>query len=205
LLAQVVVNIAVVNVRLLAPADSSAAGALLSALVLVRIPLFVFASLQASLLPGLSASVAGDDPSGYRRLLAHALGFVTLLGVGGGLVVMTAGPWLVERLFDAPDVLGVADFGWLAAGTLAYLWAMVLGQGVLALNRHRDQAVAWLIGTLALLAVTAAPGAVVQRVELGYLAGSSFTALAMYVALRRAPRTVPVPEPTSPVGLGGAA
>jgi O-antigen/teichoic acid export membrane protein len=205
LLAQVVVNVAVVNARLLAPGDAALTAALLSALVLVRVPLFVFASLQASLLPGLSASVAGADPTAYRRLLARALGVVTALGLAGAVVAVAAGPWLARRLFDAPDVLGPTDFGWLAAGTLAFLWAMVLGQGILAINRHRDQAIAWVVGTVALVLATAVPVGVAKRVELGFVAGSLVTAALLYTALRRhVPRTMPVPDVEAPIGLGGA-
>ena len=45
------------------------AGALLSALVLARIPVMVFASLQASLLPGLAGLAASGDHTGFRKLL----------------------------------------------------------------------------------------------------------------------------------------
>jgi O-antigen/teichoic acid export membrane protein len=185
LLAQLVVNVAVINVRLIAPDDAVVAGALLSALVLVRVPLFVFASLQASLLPGLATLVASGDLVGHRRLLTRALGVVTALGAGGGVIAVAVGPWLVRLLFDAPDVLHAADFAWLAAGTVAYLWAMVLGQGVLALGRHRAQALAWVAGTVALVAVTLIPGGIAQRVELAYAIGSVVVAAAMAWVLAR--------------------
>jgi O-antigen/teichoic acid export membrane protein len=192
LLAQVVVNIAVVNVRLLDPDDAALAAALLSALVLARVPLFVFASLQASLLPGLSAAVAADDPAGYRRLLARALAVVTALALVGAAFAVPLGPWLIRVLFDAPGVLGVADFAWLAAGTCAYLWAMVLGQGVLAHSRHRDQALAWVAGTAALVLVTLLPGDVAARVEQGYAVGS-LVVVAVLLRGVRAPAPAPVP------------
>ena len=185
LLSQLLVNIAVVDVRLLAPADVASAAALLSALVLVRVPLFLFASLQASLLSGLSTAVASGDRRTYRHLLTRTLSVVTALGVIGIGVVITAGPWLTVRLFDAPDVLGRADFGWLGFGTLAYLWAMVLGQGVLALGRHRDQALAWVLGIAVLAAVTLAPGDVVTRVEVGYAVGAFVVAVTLAVVLAR--------------------
>ncbi|WP_213450191.1 MATE family efflux transporter [Rhizomonospora bruguierae] len=194
LLAQLVVNIAVVNVRLIAPGDVVVAGALLSALVLVRVPLFVFASLQASLLPGLATLVASGDRAGARRLLVRALAVVTALGVAGGTVAVALGPWLVRLLFDAPDVLTAADFAWLAGGTLAYLWAMVLGQGVLAQNRHRAQALAWVVGTAALVAATLAPLGVALRVELGYAVGSLVVAVAMAWLLARATPAARSPE-----------
>ena len=189
------VNIGVINVRVLAPSDVKTAGALLSALVLVRIPLFVFASLQASLLPGLATSAATGDLAAFRSLLRRALGVVTALGVTGALFAVLLGPWLVHTLFDAPDVLGHLDFAWLAVATLAYLWAMVLGQALLALDRHRAQAVAWAVGVAALAAVTLVPLPVALRVELGYAGGSLVVAGAMAVLLRGATRVTPTPAP----------
>jgi O-antigen/teichoic acid export membrane protein len=189
LAAQLLVNVAVVNARILDPEDVAIAAALLSATVLVRIPLFVFASLQASLLPSLSQAVADGDEAGFRRQLTRGLAAVTVLGGAGAVVAVPAGPWLSVLLFDAPDVLGAADFAWLALGTLAYLWAMVLGQGVLARGHHHQQTSAWVVGLVVLAAVTLLPGSVALRVELGYAAGSAATAaLLAYWLTRRAAR-----------------
>jgi O-antigen/teichoic acid export membrane protein len=197
LLMQVVVNIGVINVRLLAPSDVATAGALLSALVLVRIPLFVFASLQASLLPGLATSATTGDLAGFRNLLRRALGIVTALGVLGAVGAVLLGPWLVRALFDAPGVLGHGDFAWLAVATLAYLWAMVLGQALLALDRHRAQALAWTVGVAALVAVTVIPAPVALRVELAYTVGSVVVAAVMALLLRGGSR--PTPTRTRPL------
>ncbi|WP_233558699.1 polysaccharide biosynthesis protein [Micromonospora radicis] len=197
LLSQVVVNVGVINVRLLAPADVATAGALLSALVLVRIPLFVFGSMQAALLPGLSTAAATDDEAAFAGLLRRALAVVTALGIVGGTLAVLLGPWLVQRLFDAPDVLGHADFGWLALATLAYLWAMVLGQALLARDRHHAQATAWTVGVVALAAATLAPLTVALRVELGYTVGSVVVAAVMIVLLRRRQTPTPPPPPSA--------
>lgn len=185
LLSQVVVNVGVINARLLSPSDVASAGALLSALVLVRIPLFVFASLQASLLPGLSTSAATGDLPAFHNLLRRALAIVTTLGVAGALGAVLLGPWLVRILFSAPDVLTRVDFAWLAVATLAYLWAMVLGQGLLALDRHRAQALCWAVGVAALIAVTATSMPIALRVEVAYAAGSILAAAGMAVLLYR--------------------
>ncbi|MGI5520980.1 polysaccharide biosynthesis protein [Micromonospora sp. CA-259024] len=196
LLAQVVVNIGVINVKVLDPSDVATAGALLSALVLVRIPLFVFASLQASLLPGLATTATTGDLAGFHSLLRRALGIVTALGLTGAVGAVLLGPWLVQMLFDAPGVLGHGDFAWLAVATLAYLWAMVLGQALLALDRHRAQALAWAIGVAALVVATLAPVSTALRVELGYAIGSVVVAATMAALLRtRTSRPVPTQAP----------
>ncbi|MET8087714.1 polysaccharide biosynthesis protein [Micromonospora sp. NPDC005237] len=209
LLSQVVVNIGVINVKVLDPSDVATAGALLSALVLVRIPLFVFASLQASLLPGLATSATTGDRTAFNGLLRRALGVVTALGLTGAVLAVLLGPWLVQTLFDAPDVLGHGDFAWLAAATLAYLWAMVLGQALLALDRHRAQAVAWAVGVAALVVATLAPVATALRVELGYAIGSVVVAATMAALLRgtrasgTTPTDVPHREAVTPGVTGG--
>jgi O-antigen/teichoic acid export membrane protein len=185
LLSQVMVNVAVVNVKLLAPGDEALAGALLSALILVRIPLFVFASLQASLLPGLSTAAATKDRAGFRRLVLRACGIVTATMVVGGIPAIAFGPWLIHVFFAAADVLDRMDFAILAVGTCAYLIAQVLGQGAMALGRHRDQAVAWLGGTVALVVTTVMPGEVKLRVEGGYAVGSAVTALLLAIVVAR--------------------
>ena len=179
LLAQVVINVAVINVRLLSPGDPALTGALLAAVVLARVPLFVFTAVQTSLLPGLCGALAAGDRARYRLLLGRTCAAVTVLGLVGGVPAIILGPWLTRVLFAARPVLGSADFAWLAAGTLCYMLALVLGQGVLALGRHRDQMLAWLAGVAVLTAITLASGPVILRVVIAYAAGSATVALVM--------------------------
>jgi O-antigen/teichoic acid export membrane protein len=183
LLAQLVVNAAVINLKLLSPGHPAVVYALLAAMVLARVPLFIFASLQASLLPGLSGAVAAQQQARFRRLLLHGCEIVTVLGLAGGIAAVTVGPWLLRLLFAARPVLGPADFAWLAAGTLCYMLAMVLGQGAMAMSRHHDQLLAWLAGTVVLGVVTFLPGAVKLRVEAAYALGSATVALTLAVAV----------------------
>ena len=199
LLAQVVINAAVINVRLLSPGDPAVTGALLAAVVLARVPLFVFTAVQTSLLPGLCGALAAGDRARYRRLLARTCAAVTILGVVGGVAAIAAGPWLTRVLFNARPVLSSTDFAWLAAGTLCYMLALVLGQGVLALARHRDQMLAWLAGVAVLAAVTLTAGPVILRVVTAYAAGSATVALAMAAVLvaRWPGRSVPATLPGS--------
>ncbi|HEY7881301.1 MAG TPA: hypothetical protein VID31_10670 [Streptosporangiaceae bacterium] len=183
LLAQVIINAAVISVRLLSPGDPAVTGALLAAVVLARVPLFVFTAVQTSLLPGLCGALAAGDQARYRRLLARTCAAVTILGLAGGMTAIILGPWLTRVLFAARPVLSSTDFAWLAAGTLCYMLALVLGQGVLALGRHRDQMLAWLAGVAVLTAITLAPGPVTLRVVIAFAAGSAAVVLAMAAVL----------------------
>ncbi|WP_063762265.1 lipopolysaccharide biosynthesis protein [Streptomyces sp. NRRL F-5123] len=178
LLAQALVNASVVSAKLLSAADAENAAfitALLSAVVLARVPLFVFGSLQASLLRGLSSAVAAGDRATFRQLLLRTTAFTLLLGGAGGLVAVVAGPWLVPRLFGSPHLLGAADFAWLSGGTLLYMLASVHGQVLQTMGGHRRQLAAWACGIAALLVVTAAPFAVRDRVEIAYAVGAAVT------------------------------
>ncbi|GAA1801675.1 lipopolysaccharide biosynthesis protein [Planosporangium flavigriseum] len=172
LLMQVIVNIGVINVKLLSPGDKAFAGSLLNALVLARVPLFVFASLQASLLPALTRAIASGDIPTFRRLFVRSIGVVSLLGLAGGIPAVALGPWLVKLLFGQTDVLGRAGFAWLAAGTLAYMVASVVGPAVVARGRHAAQTLGWLVGTAVLVAITLGPGDIRLRVELAFAIGS---------------------------------
>jgi len=185
LLAQVIINAPVISVRLLSPGSPAAVGALLAAAVLTRVPLFIFTSLQTSLLPGLADAVTAGDRARFRLLLARSCAVVVVLGVACGLLATILGPWLTQVLFGTQPVLGHAAFGWLAFGTLCYMLAMVLGQGTIALSRHRDQLLSWLAGVAVLALVTTAPGAVTMRVVTAYAAGCATVAVVLAIVLAR--------------------
>jgi O-antigen/teichoic acid export membrane protein len=191
LLAQVIINVAVISVRLLSPGDPAVVGALLAALVLARVPLFVFTSLQTALLPGLAGAIAAGDPESFGLLLSRSCRIVVVLGIAAGLPVVILGPWMTQVLFGARPVLGHASFALLAVGTLCYMLALVLGQGVLALSRHRDQLLGWLAGVTVLAVITTAPGEVTMRAVAAYAAGcGTVAAVLAIVLLRHAPKPV---------------
>jgi O-antigen/teichoic acid export membrane protein len=152
---------------------------------MARVPLFVFTSLQTSLLPGLAGAIAARDRVRFRRLLRRSCAVVVVLGIAGGLPATVLGPWLTQVLFGAHAVLSNAAFGWLAIGTLCYMLAMVLGQGAMALSRHRDQLLSWVAGVAVLIVITTGPGQVTTRVVTAYAAGCATVALVLAIVLLR--------------------
>jgi hypothetical protein len=117
------------------------------------------------------------------------------------------GPWLVEALFDVETgELTRVDFVWLALGVLAYMFATVLGQAVVARGWHAGQALGWLVGTIVLAAVTLSPGDVRLRVELAFLIGSLAVVpvVAPFAWRRGRPPGAedPVPDPTPTMATG---
>jgi O-antigen/teichoic acid export membrane protein len=184
LLAQLIVNAAVITTALVT-VNKDLTFALLSAGVLCRIPLFVFGSLQPTLMTGLSTAATSGDRVGFRRMLARTCAVIGGLGLLGAIPAVLAGSWLISVFLGAKSVLGPMDFFWFSAGTMCYMLAMVIGQALMAVRLHRQQMLAWLLGTAVLVAVTLMPGAVVLRIELGYALGSLTTALCMLLMFLR--------------------
>jgi O-antigen/teichoic acid export membrane protein len=185
LLAQTVVNVAVIDVDLLAPGRPAVVGALLAAMVLARVPIFVFASLQAALLPGLASAAAAGDFRRFRLLLRQTSAAVAALGLAGGVLATVFGPWLGPILFGVRHVLHWSDFALLGFGSACYMLALVLGQGAIALGRHRDQLLSWVAGGVVLAVVTLLPGEVRLRVEFAYAASSLTVAVLLGIVLVR--------------------
>ncbi|WP_371497568.1 hypothetical protein OG871_16605 [Kitasatospora sp. NBC_00374] len=185
LLAQLMVNAAVVSVKLLSPEDVVLVGALLNAVVLARVPLFAYAAIQASLVSALSGAAAAGDHQEFRKVLSRTAAIVAAMCTVAGLPTIVLGPWLIQLLFNAQPVLGSADFLWLVLGTLFFMLATVFGQALMSLGRHRHQLLSWVAGTVVLVVVTLLPGAVGTRAELGYLAGAAVSAAGMLWSLFR--------------------
>ena len=168
-------NIGPVLVKLLASdSQAEAAGSFVNAVVIARIPLFLFQAVQASLLPKLSTLAhsghLGDFRIGLRRLLVAVAGLAAV----GTVVGAVLGPFVVEIMFDTADI-GARTMGLLAAGAGIYMLAMACAQAVIALGGHGDQAIGWGAGIAALF-LTVLAGASLDlflRVELGLLVGSA--------------------------------
>lgn len=185
LLSQVLVNVGPVAVKVLAgPGDEAAAGQLLAGLVLARLPLFLFAAVQAALLPGLAALLAAGQirqfVSGIRRLLL----ILVLLSVAMTVVLASAGPEAMRLMFGSEFHLGRVDLVVLSAATGLFMSTNVLSNGLLALQRFGLAAAAWAVGVVVLAAVLLAPLSLFAKVEYSFLGGALASAIACAWLLR---------------------
>lgn len=157
----------------------------LSALVLVRVPLFLYVSASATLLPALAVHAVTHDWVAFRSTVNRLAGVVVVLGLactaGAGLV----GPTLLRLVFGAAYELPGPDMAVLAGAAAALLVATTLSVGLMASDRARTMALAWGFGVAVMVAVTAAVQPLLTRVELGLLAGSLAAAAAMVPPLYR--------------------
>jgi O-antigen/teichoic acid export membrane protein len=125
------------------------AGLVFAATMLVRVPVFVFQGLASSILPNLTRLHVVEDPARFRRAVLQTAGFLL---VAGGLIVAFAGavgPEAMELLFGSSFATGRLELVLLGAGVACYLAATTFSQALLALDRGRLAASAW-VGSAAL-------------------------------------------------------
>ena len=188
LASQALANGAVILAQLaMGPGQEAVAGSLLIGLVVARVPLFLYAAVQASLLPRLAEVRAHRDLPGFVRLLASTTAVVTALGVANIVAVALFGRWLMRALFGQQP-LSEHIMVLLAVATAAFMIASVLTQGLVALEHHMDSCIAWLFGlaVFALVFFQSSSG-LDERVTWSFLGGAVGAAIAMLsmLVLRR--------------------
>jgi hypothetical protein len=159
-------------------AQKDALAGFISAIFIARIPILMFAAVQAALLPKLAALAGAgrhnEFLSGMRRLLV----IVVAVGVVGVLGSATVGPTIGKKLFDNWTLNGF-NLGVLAAGSGAFILALTLNQGLIALASYTRAAIAWVGGVVVFLVTLAVGKEQFLRCELAYLFGSLAAAAVM--------------------------
>jgi O-antigen/teichoic acid export membrane protein len=188
LLMLIVMNVAPVVVTARLTEDAATAAAFASAFVLARIPLFLFAPVQAMLLPSLTRAASAHDFAGVRARLRVILMAVLAIGLLGVLASFTVGPWAVQVLFGAEVRLPTTVVGLLGVSTVGLMTALVLQPGLIALGAHKQVTYGWLAGTVVLVALLALPGDPIQAGVIAQLASSGLVVAIMLRALAKALR-----------------
>jgi len=186
--AAALVNAGPLAAKLLADDTQSAVVSEFSYAVLVaRVPLFMFQAVQAALLPKLARLAAqglyDDFRQGFRRLMQ----VVIVVGLVGVVLAATIGPTVLEIVFNA--TVGRRTLTLLALGSGMYMIGLGIAQAVIALHGHAWAAVGWIAGLATFIVVTwLASHDLLLRVELGLVAGSLMAmatfAYALHVKLR---------------------
>lgn len=185
-LAQVLVNSAPLVVKYQVDSSQQAlAGAFVKAVVIARIPLFLFQAIQAMMLPRLTHMATIEDHAGFRRVLREVLIVVALLGLMGTLGALVLGD-LAMRMFGSDYPLPRRDITLLAAGSGAFLLAMTVSQALIALKMQKHTVYGWGVGVVLQAIVTVLSFDVLLKVELAMLLGSfaSFVVM-LYFVFRR--------------------
>jgi O-antigen/teichoic acid export membrane protein len=203
-LSQVLVNAGPVAVQLLArPSEEAEAGRFLAALVIARVPLFLFAAVQAALLPALAGLAGRGQRRSFSRALGRLVAVVAVIGAAASAVAFAVGPQVVALLFGEDYRLGRVDLLYLAAASGVYMVAVVVAHGLIALRGYRHAALGWFVGLVVFAVVTALGSDLLLRVELGFLAGAAAALLSLLVLLPGTLATIAEADP-DPNRLRGA-
>lgn len=172
---QLLANGGTVVVKAFADPGDAVAGHFLTAVVLTRLPLFLFAALQASLLPGLARRIAAGDVDGAAAGMLRLLAVLGLVGATASLILLVAGPQLDALVFGPQFRVARWPLVILSVGSALYILAAALGQALLALESAAEVALGWVAGTAAFGCALALPGSLEIRVSVAFLLGAAVT------------------------------
>ncbi len=201
LASQLLVNAGPVVVQLVArPSERASAGAFLAALVVVRVPVFLYTAVQPSFLPAMAAHAAADRRTEFLVLTRRVLVSCAALTIVSTALLAMVGPPLIAALFQFPQELSSWTFAATGVAVGLFLAATIMGQALLGRGRHAAIAAAWLVGIGGLVVGTAWPADAVGRATHGFLLGSITAVTTFSILLARELRNwVPVvPAPSRP-------
>jgi O-antigen/teichoic acid export membrane protein len=184
----VVANTAPLVLTAKLPAQPELAASFVSLFVLARIPTFLFAPVQAFLLPGLTAAAHRGDVAHLRSNLRLALLATAGLGLAGAAAGALLGPWAARTFFNAPLDLPGSAAGLLGLSTVAMMAAQVLQPALVALGRHRVATAGWIAGTAVFAALLFLPIDPVAGAVAAQLAGPLVVVVVMATAVATALR-----------------
>jgi O-antigen/teichoic acid export membrane protein len=145
--------------------------------LVARVPLYLFAAVQAALLPKLSRLIAGgfvtEFKAGMRQLYAVIAGVTVVFSFGAYLF----GPGVIETLYGPEYVLSSQTFIALGLASGAFMFATAFAQGLIAIAKYRDVAFAWAVGAITFVGTITIGDDVIMRANMAFLAGSTAAAV----------------------------
>jgi O-antigen/teichoic acid export membrane protein len=185
---------------------AAAAGFIFNVLMIARAPLVVFQAVATSLLPHLTRLRSSADPrdaEAFRLTVRLTIGAVAVFTAAVGLIVVIAGPELMQLAFGERFRYDRAGLLIVTAGMGFYLSSGTLSQAALAQGQVRRAAACWVGCALAFIGWNLLPVLdEFRRVEVGFAGAAVLLSGLLYLVYRR-PRARPedVVEPGSPQEL----
>ena len=154
-----------------------------NAVLLARVPLFLFQAVQAAMLPRLARLAALGDSTEFRHVLRRLFVLIGGVGVIGVVGAFVAGPWALELVYEGG--IDRRTITLLAFASAAYMLAAACAQSVLSMSGHVYVAIGWVTSFVTFVATAAwSSDDLFLRVELALIA-SALVALAVFaVGLR---------------------
>ncbi len=184
-LAQLLSYASVFGVNLLATtsAQKDAASHFITGLFVARIPLLLFQAVQAALLPKLAALASERKHEEFRSGMRELMAVVAAMCIAGIVAASLVGPWFGKKLFADKWDLGHRDLFLLTLAATAFILALTLAQGLIALKSYKQSACGWIVGVAVFVVVDALGHDLILRNELAFLAGGVSAALVLTALL----------------------
>jgi O-antigen/teichoic acid export membrane protein len=173
------------------------AGFAFNVLFVPRAALQLFQATQASILPHLTRMRAMGQADAFRGTVRRTVAVVAAFAVVVAVVMLVAGPGVMEVLFGSGGSYDRVGLAWVAIGMGLFLVAATLNQAALARGRHRHAAMAWAVAAAAyvvmlLVDVTVDP---LLHLELAYVASGLLLCVLMVLVYRLSAPAAEIPTP----------
>ena len=174
-----------------ATADSGGAalaGFTVNVLLIARAPLQLFQAVQTSILPHLTRLRAGGERDPFARSVNLTLAAIAAFAGIVALVMLVAGPQVMDLLFGGNFDYGRGGLVLVALGMGLYLSAATFNQALLAQARAAQSAACWVVIAVAfvLFLVLAEFDDRVLQVEVAFASAAALLAGSLYALYRRA-------------------
>ncbi|MFM8908448.1 MAG: hypothetical protein ACKOIZ_12780, partial [Actinomycetota bacterium] len=151
-----------------------------NAVLLARVPLFLFQAVQAAMLPRLTQLAAVGDSREFREVLRRLFVLVGGVGVVGVVGAFIAGPFVLELVYEGG--IDRRTITLLAFASAIYMLAQACAQSVLSMSGHIFVALGWVASFITFVATAAwSSDDLFLRVELA-LISSADVALGVFAA-----------------------
>jgi O-antigen/teichoic acid export membrane protein len=182
---QVLVNGGPVLV-MLGGGTAKTAGVVFAATMLVRVPVYLFQGLAASLLPNLTRLNAVDEVERFKRGVVRTSSILFGIGMAAAAAAAVAGPATLQGLFGAEFEADRLELALLGVGVAFYLVSATVSQALLAVHAVRSAAVAWSASAVAFLAgYVALTGDDLMRISVSFALATALSTAALAVLLAR--------------------
>ena len=150
-----------------------------NAVLLARIPLFLFQAVNAAMLPRLTQLVTLGNATEFRAVLRRLFTLVGGVGVIGVVGAFIAGPWVLDLVYEGG--IDRRTITLLAFASAVYMLAQACAQSVLSMSGHVFVAVGWVTSFASFVATAAwSSNDLFLRVELALIT-SAVVALVIFV------------------------
>jgi O-antigen/teichoic acid export membrane protein len=186
---------------------AAAAGFIFNVLMIARAPLQLFQAVSTSILPHLTSLHTSTDPDSEREFHRSVRGVllgITAFAAFTGLVVLVAGPKLMQIAFSDKFTNDRAGLLLVVVGMGLYLGSVTLNQACLAQGQVRRAAGRWLGCAAFFIGWNFVPlvSDEFRRVEIGFALTAGVLFALLYLIYRRPhERAEDVPEAGSPEEL----